>query len=260
MRQGEGMGHDRGHAAWPKRLSQDMDQVARWLQREHASVDRTLEAITTAAVRIVPGVQFAGLTLLTGSGTVEHRAGTDPVVQKLDAAQAQLGAGPSISAIRGQRTVRVDDISGERRWPEYTPVAAELGIAGLLSFPLFVAGHDAGALNLYATRPHAFHAAAEAYGLIFATHATLALAGSQRESQLRTGLNTRDMIGMAKGILIERFKITPDVSFRVLARLSQHSNIKLRDIAEAIVTTGDVPALRGSTCQPNRSHEAMPSH
>jgi GAF domain-containing protein len=66
-----------------------------------------------------------------------------------------------------------------------------------VSFQLFVRRDNLGALNLYASRPHAFALAAEEVGLLFASHAAVALAGAQREEQLRFALGTRDAIGPA---------------------------------------------------------------
>ena len=86
------------------------------------------------------------------------------------------------------------------------------------------------------SRP-AFDEASEDHGLIFAAHAAVALVGAQRESQLLQALLSRDLIGQAKGILMERYKITDEKAFLFLARLSQDTNTKLHDIAEKIINT-----------------------
>jgi hypothetical protein len=71
----------------------------------------------------------------------------------------------------------------------------------------------------------------------------VAMAGAQEVDQLRSAVEFRDLIGQAKGILIERFKISGDQAFQVLTRVSQHSNRKLRDIAAELVERGTVPQL-----------------
>jgi len=177
------------------------------------------------------------VSLVTGRRTVHSRAATDPIVEQLDAIQTDLGEGPSLTSIWKQHTLRCDDIASERRWPRFAAAAQQRGIASSLSFQLFVAEDNLGALNLYSDIPKAFDEASEDYGLIFAAHAAVALVGAQRESQLLQALLSRDLIGQAKGILMERYKITGEKAFLFLARLSQDTNTKLHDIAEKIIDT-----------------------
>jgi AmiR/NasT family two-component response regulator len=54
---------------------------------------------------------------------------------------------------------------------------------------------------------------------------------------------SRSVIEQAKGILMERYKITSEQAFTLLTHASQRSNVKLRDISEELTTTG---VLRGS--------------
>ena len=104
------------------------------------------------------------------------------------------------------------------------------------------------ALNLYAKLPHAFGATDRAQGQLFATLARLALdsaeeraADDKRAGNLTEALRTSELIGQAQGILMERERITADQAFDVLRRASQHMNIKLRDVAETLVETGESP-------------------
>ena len=62
-----------------------------------------------------------------------------------------------------------------------------------------------------------------------------------RVENLRAALTSRDVIGQAQGILIERERITADQAFGVLRRTSQHLNIKLREVAQYVVDTGEIP-------------------
>ena len=113
-----------------------------------------------------------------------------------------------------------------------------------LSFQLFVTGSNLGALNLYARRPRAFGEESEDVGLVLAAHAAVALAGAQHEQNLQRAVSSRDTIGQAKGILMERHKLTADQAFDVLARVSQELNRKLVDIARELAETGAVPGDR----------------
>jgi len=116
-----------------------------------------------------------------------------------------------------------------------------MGVGSMMCFQLFVMGDQLGALNLYSRTPRAFDAESEEIGLVFASHAAVALAGAEHEENLRAGMLTRDLIGQAKGILMERHKLTADQAFDLLARASQVLNRKLFDIAVELTDTGTVP-------------------
>jgi hypothetical protein len=108
----------------------------------------------------------------------------------------------------------------------------------MLTFQLSVEGDYFGALNLFACTPHAFDEESEGVGAAFATHAAVTLAGARQQADLRTAVGSRDLIGQAKGILMERHKLTADQAFSVLARASQQTNRKLVDIALELSDTG----------------------
>ena len=135
-------------------------------------------------------------------------------------------------------TIRVDDLASDRRWPELADRAREVGAASMLCIQLFVAGDDLGALNLLARRPGAFTDESERIGLMFASHAAVALAQAQKLNHLGRALASRDLIGQAKGVLMERYKITADQAFALLARASQDTNRKLTEVAEHLAHTG----------------------
>lgn len=141
--------------------------------------------------------------------------------------------------------MRIEDIREEDRWPRFAGRAADLGVRSMLSFQLFVTGSTMGALNLYSSRPGAFGEESESVGLVFASHAAVALVSAQHEEHLRAALASRDLIGQAKGILMNQFRITADQAFQVLVRASSHTNRKLVDIAEELCATGVLPTRSG---------------
>lgn len=143
-----------------------------------------MQRIVDAAVAEVDGADHAGLSLIS-NGRVESPAYTDELVKEVDAAQHSVGDGPCLSSLRDEVTVRVDDMRNEQRWPRFTAVAAELGVLSMLSVQLFVEGDNLGALNLYADRPGAFTAADENVGLLFASHAAVALVGDRKVHNLQ---------------------------------------------------------------------------
>jgi len=225
-------------------LGDVMSRVARELQEEHGDVERTLGAITTAAVHTVPGADECGISYVVGRSRVEPRAWTSGLPKDLDLLQNEIGEGPCLDAVWEQHVVRVDDIRTEDRWPAFARRAAELGVGSMLCFALFVVNDRLGALNLYSGSADAFDDESLDIGLVFASHAAVALAGAEYEQNLRAGMTNRDVIGQAKGILMERYKLTSEHAFGVLARVSQELNRKLVDVARELSDTGAVPSKR----------------
>ena len=225
----------------PHGLSEVMSQIARSLQERHGDVQATLELITEAAVGAVQGAEEASISYVIARRRVETRAATGHLSQSFDDLQTRIGQGPCLDSVRDAITVRVHDMGTETRWPLFAREAAGLGVLSSLSFQLFVEGDNLGALNLYARRRHAFGEAAEDTGLVFAAHAAIALSGAQHEHNLRTALTSRDLIGQAKGILMERYRLSAAQAFALLVQASSRTNRKLVDIAEELSSTGTAP-------------------
>ena len=226
----------------PESLGDVLSRVARELQQEHGDVDATLQSITRAAVDAVPGADECGVSYVVHRRDVEPRAWTSDLPKALDALQGRLHEGPCLDAIWDQRVVSVPDVAGEDRWPRFAREAAAHGVGSLLCFQLFVVGDHLGALNLYARRAGAFDAESEEVGLLFAAHAAVALAGAEHEANLRAGMDHRDLIGQAKGILMERYRLTAVQAFDLLVRTSSLTNRKLRDVADELTSTGSLAA------------------
>jgi GAF domain-containing protein len=219
-----------------------MGQIARTIQQEHGDVDKTLYAITSAARDAIPGADAVSVSFVTGR-RARSRAATDDLPQTIDQLQSRLDEGPCLDALRSETTVRVDDYTDDDRWPEFTAAAARAGAGSSLSFQLFVKGDNLGALNVYSHQPHAFEEDSETIGLVFASHASIALSAARQEEHLRRAVDSRDLIGQAKGILMERHRLTAAQAFPVLARTSSHTNRKLFDLAEELTTTGVLPEV-----------------
>ena len=139
----------------------------------------------------------------------------------------------------------------DSRWPDYTPQAVEHGALSSLSVPLAidVDEHVAGAMNVYAREPHAFDENSRTAATRFAPYAAVAagnlhayLSARDRADNLQAALETRGVIDQAKGILMDRHKLTADQAFQVLAQMSMKANRKLHAIAEDLVHTGELPA------------------
>jgi GAF domain-containing protein len=231
-----------GAADFTQTLGDTMGRVARQLQEEHGDVEGTLQAITATAVKVVPNAEECGISYVIGRSKVEPRAWTSDLPRKVDALQERIKEGPCMDAVWEQEVVRVDDVGADDRWPQFARQASELGVGSMMCFQLFVHGDQLGGMNLYAGRPGAFDDECQDIGLMFAAHAAVAVAGAEHEEHLRAGMTNRDVIGQAKGIMMERHKLTADQAFGVLARVSQQLNRKLVDIAREVTETGAVPA------------------
>jgi GAF domain-containing protein len=214
-----------------------MEQLGRALRVPEADLPGTLDGIARIAVQTIGPAKYAGVNLYDhGKFVPQSVAGEPPLV--LDVLQQGTGIGPCIDAARGQVTIRVDEMATETRWPAYVEQALALGVASMLCVPLYVDDQQLGSVSLYATDRAAFSLADEYVARLFATQAALALAEARRAGQLRHALSNRDVIGQAKGILMERHRITADEAFRILSEASQRSNRKLADVARALTETG----------------------
>ncbi|HEY6746629.1 MAG TPA: GAF and ANTAR domain-containing protein [Mycobacteriales bacterium] len=218
-------------------LAETLSELSRTLQDQH-DVEGTLQAIVLAATGTVPGADYASISAVVQRREVRTRAATGELPRAVDQAQYDTGEGPCLDSLYQQRTVRVPDLADEPRWPAFVARTKDLGLGSMLAIQLYVTGEDLGALNLHSTRPDAFDDESEQIGLLFAAHAAVALAGADEEAQLRTAIDSRDLIGQAKGILMERFKIGGQDAFRLLVLASQATNIRLYDVAEHLTRTG----------------------
>ncbi|WP_186628998.1 GAF and ANTAR domain-containing protein [Rhodococcus sp. BP22] len=212
-------------------LSRGVSEMARALQQSYASIEDTLVSITTMAVGMVPGTDHAGITLVTGRRTVESRAATGELPRRLDSLQQQCGQGPCLDAVWEQRTVHVEDMRSEHRWPQFASEAGGMGVRSMLAFQLYTGRDNLGALNLYSERANGFDSASEELGLLLATQAAVALIAAQHEDQMQSALASRDLIGQAKGMIMERYGIDAVQAFDLLSRLSQDWNTSVAELA-----------------------------
>lgn len=213
------------------------------------SVEQFLHEMAVLAARLVGADLTCGMTMQPG-GRPTTVACSDPVAAKVDEVQYELDRGPCLHAMRAGRLVRIEDTADKARWPEFERRAASLGIRSCLALPLSADGRPVGALNLYAREAAAFGPAEERRAEDFAENAsralTLAIRLASRAAlieQLRSSLASRAVIDQALGIIMARERCTTERAFAILRSASQNRNVKLRDIAGAIVTsvTGEPP-------------------
>lgn len=200
-------------------------------------VDDVLVDVTAAAKELIAGVDIAGVLLVGKGGTHQTLAPTSDVMFKLDELQMTTGEGPCLQAALDEIVIRTDDFRNEPRFPNYAPKVVELGLLSALSLKLYTADRTAGALNLFGYEPRPWNSEAETIGMVLAAQAASAILASRESEQLQSALSTRDRIGQAKGIIMERFKIDDVRAFEMLRKLSQDTNTKLVDVAHRVIDT-----------------------
>lgn len=198
-------------------------------------VVQTVQRVIELAQQNIHGCDYAGFTL-THKDKLETAAATGPVIARLDQAQHDLGEGPCLEAARQEETYLIRDTSNEPRWPHWSAAAAQVGIRSVLSVQLTGPNHLHAAMNLYSETLDAYDEDAIITAQIYATHAGNAIAATNEVEQLQTALRSRHLIGVAQGMLMLRYNLTEEQSFRFLSRSSQDSNTKLKDVAVKLIT------------------------
>jgi GAF domain-containing protein len=201
-----------------------------------------LLAVTTVAARALPGADAVSITRKR-SGSFETVGSTDDAANRADALQYEAGAGPCVDAMDKDNAFYSADLSSDRRWGDFGPIAAQtVGVRSVLSVRLALEDRDAIAgLNIYSRTPEAFDERAQQLAWLLATHAGVvvaALVAREKVANLQAALETSRDIGLAMGVLMISHKITREQSFDLLRMASQRSHRKLRDIAEDVCHTG----------------------
>lgn len=201
-------------------------------------LDHTLRQITGAAVEVLPDVEHASMTVLHEDGTLHTIAPTTPMLCDLDAAQYELREGPCYAAAVETAHVVAPNLAADERFPRYAPEALSRGIRAQAGLRLFDAPRSQGALNLYSTSVGAFEDF-ETIAALFAHQAAVAIGYAGEVANLNEAVRSRQTIGQAVGIVMERYDLPDERAFAFLTRLSQHRNVKLRLVAQEIIAESD---------------------
>lgn len=210
----------------------------------------TLRAITELAVDTTVS-DHASVTIIEADGTLTTSAATDQMAERADALQYELGEGPCLSAAENVDLYVIADAGADPRWPRWGPAVKErVGIGSVLSLHLFTADRELGALNLYNDELRSYTEEEVEACRVVGAHASVALARLRSEQDLWKAVDSRHLVGMAQGILLERYSINPEQSFSVLRRYSQNHNRKLIEIAGQLVATRTLPGETGREQSP----------
>lgn len=205
--------------------------------------DKMIGNVLDLAVILIPGAELASVSGLA-DGEVDCLASTDPVAAECDRVQAAAGEGPAFDVlIQPGGIVHCEDLAGDTRWPDFVPQALERGVRAVLACVLPITRNVQGVLSVYASKPDAFDEVAGLVLPVFAARASIALAYSDKLRNLRRAIDTRQLIGQACGILMERHRWTADQAFGELVTVSQRHHLKLRELALRTVESGQDPAV-----------------
>jgi GAF domain-containing protein len=196
--------------------------------------DATLKIIVAAAVALLPEASWAGISLIENR-QVRPAVPTDEIAETLDKLQTDLGEGPMFDALYEHPTVHIPDLTQETRWPRFVADATGRGVRCMLSLRLYTSSRSLGALNVYGSEPGVFSEESINTAEILAQHAAVGVAGAAAQEQFQAALASRDLIGQAKGILMQRDGLTGLQAFATLTSASQQTNIKLIDVARWLI-------------------------
>jgi transcriptional regulator with GAF, ATPase, and Fis domain len=217
--------------------------------RPDTDSDTVIAELAEHAAAEIPGAQYAGITLTRNARRVETPAATHHWPLLLDKIQQRHLEGPCLTAAWDETTVHVRDLESDDRFPNYRRDAlAETPVRSIMAFQMFIAGETLGALNIYAEQPNAFGDESRTLGLIFAAHSSVAWNSARRDAQFQKALSSRDIIGQAKGMIMERYRVDAVQAFELLRKLSQDSNVALIKVAADLVAdaqTADAQAAEG---------------
>jgi GAF domain-containing protein len=218
-------------------------RIAELVQQLHSRPDTDsdtvlAELVEHAAIEI-PGARYAGVTVTRNSKHIDTPAATHKWPILLDEIQQRHREGPCLTAAWEEKTIHIADLETDDRFPLYRRDALEqTPIRAIMAFQLFIADETMGALNVYAEQRHAFDHSSRAIGLVFAAHSSVAWNAARRDEQFHRALASRDTIGQAKGMIMERYRVNAVQAFEVLRKLSQDSNVPLVQVASELVANG----------------------
>jgi ANTAR domain/GAF domain len=217
------------------------------------TVQDVLEQVVDATVSVASQADVVSVTLRSPDGRFHTPIATHSVAQLLDECQYELGEGPCVTAALNPGpgfAAWPDHCQADSPWPGFTQAARKLGVEAVLSLSLLptpIPPRLSGALNLYSESPDGLDAIDKDAILLLATHASLALATTEavtsaklREAQLHQAIDSRDVIGQAKGILMGRRNISAEEAFNILRASSQNLNVKLTEVAKVLTAQPDI--------------------
>jgi GAF domain-containing protein len=226
-----------------------LEQLSRLALRENC-MKSLLQSVAELAKEVMPGNPEASVSLLINDRS-STAVSTGQLALHCDESQYGRGYGPCLHAASTGELVEIADAQAETRWRDYMERAVEYGAFSSLSVPLPITEGIAGAINVYARKPHAFDEDSRSVATRFAAYAAVIAANMYAYEEARDliehlerRVDCRAVIERATGILMERYELTADQSLQALTRAARHTNTKVRNIADTLVRTGEFPQLQ----------------
>jgi len=205
------------------------------------TVERALSLLSALAQETVTGSSGAGVSLIDERNR-RSSGSTDDRVRQADDLQYQLGEGPCLTAAKTRELIRMDDLADDQRWPTWAAAVAGLGLRAAMSAPLVAGNGSLGAIKLYAEQPRTFDAHSERVLTLFSAQAAILVANMQTAERarrlsagMRTAIQGRDAVSMAKGVLMGRHAIDEDTAFSMLLARCEHDDIPLAEAARKTI-------------------------
>lgn len=235
-------------SAQPVDPSEALERLGR-LSLRNLSMDDLLQTVADLTKTVMPGSPETSVLLLIKDRPATV-VSTGRLARDLDETQCDEGHGPCLHAARTGEITVIPDTRADDRWPDYLPRAVKHGNLSSMSIPLTIDPDEqvSGALNIYARCPHAFDKTSRSVATRFGPYAAVAAgnlyayqSARDKAAHLQIALESRAVIDQAKGILMERYKLSADRAFQLLVRTPMTTNRKLRDVAGDLVRTGELP-------------------
>ncbi|WP_457206138.1 GAF and ANTAR domain-containing protein [Nocardioides sp. P5_C9_2] len=215
-------------------LAEALAHAARSLNRV-SSLEETLTEIVRTTLLSVPGADHVGVSLAHPDGRLDTLAATSDRVHEFDGLQHRLREGPCVFAGEADTVVHVPDVRTERRWPAYMTEARRRGLRAQIGVRLYAERHGQSSLNIYSEQEDGLDDTSAQAADLFAAQAALAMGKARAIDQLQEGMRSRQRIGVAVGLLMQRYETSEERAFAFLVRASSHGNVKLRDVAAEVV-------------------------
>jgi len=201
----------------------------------------TLEKVSVLATQALSETPEVSLTLIEGE-RAWTAATSGPEALHLDQRQYDLGSGPCLDAARYGETIKLTIDGSDQPYPEFRQAAQWGGVSHTMSIGLSTGDQVMGAMNIYNSTGRPFSDDSDRVARAIAVCVGIVLANVERyrqtaarAAQLEVALQSRAPIEQAKGILMTRHRCTSEEAFKMLIRLSQEQNVKLRVIAQNLV-------------------------
>ncbi|HEY2042114.1 MAG TPA: GAF and ANTAR domain-containing protein [Jatrophihabitans sp.] len=225
-------------------IATQFGDLARSMIEQHND-EHVITRVVQFAAQGVPGAEHVGLSVVAGEQPPNTFAATSQLPVQIDGLQQIVGEGPCLQALIQSDIARADDLAADQQWPRFAAAAVtETGIRSMLSMRLYLSGNRRAALSFYATKPHAFDDVSIATAAIFAAYASLIqlnVLHQDKAMHLERALESNREIGTAIGILMARKLLTSEQAFDQLRVASQNLHRKLRDVADEVKNTGELP-------------------